>query len=234
MNHFRDIYDEILHNLENDINFHFVRYGDGEWGMILRNYVYKNLIKKWGNSLEPFCEILKNIVDSKPKYYFGIQDLSYNNWKDELDELTKDMNLVRADIFHHRSQKNNIKKFFNTLSEKKNIILIGPHYLNEIKEFGIRHHIVTQQYHVWENIDKIEKEVSEYIDKNEEKNLILIYCCSIVAKILIDKFSIKKITQIDLGSLLDPYVGMNSRSYHKLVLDRIGFKESEIKVPKIK
>lgn len=232
MNQFRDIYDEIIDNLDNDVNFNFVRYGDGEWGMILRNHVYKNLIKKWGDSLEPFCEILKNIVESKPKYYFGIQNLAYRNWHEEIDILTKDMNLVKADIFHSRSQKNTIKDFFNILSNK-NVILIGPEYLNKISEFKFIHHIVTPEYHVWNSLDKIEKEIEECISLQNEK-IVLIYSCSIASKILIDKFSDKKITQIDTGSLLDPYVGVNSRSYHIDVLKRLGKDESTFIYPKIK
>ena len=232
MNQFRYIYDEIIDNLDNDVNFNFVRYGDGEWGMILRNHVYKNLIKKWGDSLEPFCEILKNIVESKPKYYFGIQNLAYRNWHEEIDILTKDMNLVKADIFHSRSQKNTIKDFFNILSNK-NVILIGPEYLNKISEFKFIHHIVTPEYHVWNSLDKIEKEIEECISLQNEK-IVLIYSCSIASKILIDKFSDKKITQIDTGSLLDPYVGVNSRSYHINVLKRLGKDESTFIYPKIK
>ena len=54
MKEFKDVYEDILYKLENDINFHFVRYGDGEWSIILKNNVYDHLLKKWGDSLKPF------------------------------------------------------------------------------------------------------------------------------------------------------------------------------------
>ena len=232
MKEFKDVYEDILYKLENDINFHFVRYGDGEWSIILKNNVYDHLLKKWGDSLKPFSKILRDIVESKPQYYFGIQNLAYRNWREEIDILTKDMNLVKADIFHSRSQKNTIKDFFNILSNK-NVILIGPEYLNKISEFKFIRHIVTPEYHVWNSLDKIEKEIEEFISTQNEK-IVLIYSCSIASKILIDKFSDKKITQIDTGSLLDPYVGVNSRSYHINVLKRLGKDESTFIYPKIK
>ena len=232
MKEFKDVYEDILYKLENDINFHFVRYGDGEWSIILKNNVYDHLLKKWGDSLKPFSKILRDIVESKPQYYFGIQNLAYRNWREEIDILTKDMNLVKADIFHSRSQKNTIKDFFNILSNK-NVILIGPEYLNKISEFKFIHHIITPEYHVWNSLDKIEKEIEEFISTQNEK-IVLIYSCSIASKILIDKFSDKKITQIDTGSLLDPYVGVNSRSYHINVLKRLGKDESTFIYPKIK
>ena len=232
MKEFKDVYEDILYKLENDINFHFVRYGDGEWSIILKNNVYDHLLKKWGDSLKPFSKILRDIVESKPQYYFGIQNLAYRNWHEEIDILTKDMNLVKADIFHSRSQKNTIKDFFNILSNK-NVILIGPEYLNKISEFKFIHHIITPEYHVWNSLDKIEKEIEEFISTQNEK-IVLIYSCSIASKILIDKFSDKKITQIDTGSLLDPYVGVNSRSYHINVLKRLGKDESTFIYPKIK
>jgi len=202
--------------------------------MILKNDVYKHLIKKWGHTLEPFCEVLKKIVESKPNYYFGIQELAYRNWKKEIDDLTKNMNLVKADIFHQRSQKNKIEKFFNLLSNKKDIIIIGPEYLSEIKEFNIRHHIITPEYFVWNNIDELEFKINDYLKENGDQNLILLYSCSIAAKILIHKFREQKITQIDTGSLLDPYVGVNSRGYHIDVLKRLNIDESTFKYPKIK
>ena len=185
MKEFKDVYEDILYKLENDINFHFVRYGDGEWSIILKNNVYDHLLKKWGDSLKPFSKILRDIVESKPQYYFGIQNLAYRNWHEEIDILTKDMNLVKADIFHSRSQKNTIKDFFNILLNK-NVILIGPEYLNKISEFKFIHHIVTPEYHVWNSLDKIEKEIEEFISLQNEK-IVLIYSCSIASKILIDK-----------------------------------------------
>lgn len=238
MNEFIDIYDEILDKLKNDEKFQFVRYGDGEWALILNTNIktdwhYKNLIKKWGDSIQPFCKTLKDIVESKPEYFFGVQDLAYKHWKDEIDTLTVDLNVVKADIFHTRSLKNEIDDFFKTLSEKK-VVVVGPDYLKEIKLFDISHHIVTPEYHVWNSINEIEILIRDFIDRNTDRNLIFIYACSIATKILIHKFSNEDITQIDVGSLLDPYVGVFSRNYHKQVLDRLNIKESTFKYPKIK
>lgn len=234
MREFLDIYDLIINKIQNDEKFSFVRYGDGEFAFILKNNQLENLKKKWGDSILEASDYLKVIIDQRPEYYFGIQNLAYSLWPKEIDQITKDIpNLVKADILHTRSGSGEIKSFFDTLCGKK-IVLVGPSYLSSIKEIKIHKHIITEEYYVWNYIETIEKEIERLIKLEENENLIFLYSCSLAAKILIHKFSNKQIKQIDTGSLLDPYVGMNSRKYHDRVISRLGIDESSIMRPKIK
>lgn len=230
----RDVYNEMLEKIKNEQNFSFVRWGDGEWAIILKNEIYKHLIKKWGDVFEKTRIELLKILESNPEYYFGIQNFAYNMWKEDIDKITSEFkNIVKSDSLHNRSKKGSIYDFFNELNNRT-ILLIGPEYLKNIKEINISQHIITEEYYVWEKIDTLEEQIIKYLSNNIDKRPVLLYSCSIAAKILIHKFKDKEITQIDTGSLLDPYVGMNSRSYHIDVLKRLNIDESTFKYPKIK
>jgi hypothetical protein len=41
----RDVYNEMLEKIKNEQNFSFARWGDGEWAIILKNEIYKQLSK---------------------------------------------------------------------------------------------------------------------------------------------------------------------------------------------
>ncbi len=230
----KEVYNEIIDKLKNKNSFSFVRWGDGEWAIIFKNEIYNHIVKKWGDVFENSRYELLKILESKPDYYFGIQNFAYSKWKEDIDRVTLNFtNLVKADTLHNKSKKGLIYDFFESLKDR-NVVLVAPEYLNNIKEFKFSHHIITQEYYVWDKIDEIENNIKEYLKENIDKNPVFLYSCSIAAKILIHKFRDQQITQIDTGSLLDPYVGMNSRSYHADVLKRLNVDESTFKYPKIK
>jgi hypothetical protein len=236
MSKFIDVYSDILYKLENGENFSFVRYGDGEFGIIFKNELFTNhLLKRWGDSLIPFSDVLRKVVESKPKYYFGVQDLAYSLWSKDIDDMIEGIDsCVNSDIFHRRSGTNTISDFFEVLS-KRNVVIVGPEYLKDIPLFKIYGHIITPEYHVWNEIDSIKYSIRSFINENADGNkLVFLYSCSIVTNILIDIFSAEDITQIDTGSLLDPYVGVNSRAYHVDVLGRLGIPDDKIRIPLIK
>jgi hypothetical protein len=234
MSKFIDVYDDIIYKLENNENFHFARYGDGEWGIVFKNELFTtHILKRWGDSLIPFSDVLRKVIESKPKYYFGVQNLAYSLWPKEIDDMIEGIDCVNSDIFHNRSQGDRISDFFNSLS-KRNVVIVGPEYLKDIPLFKIYGHIITPEYHVWNEIDSISDNVESFIKENVDSKLVFLYSCSIVTNILIDRFSSENITQIDTGSLLDPYVGVNSRQYHIDVLRRVGIPDNKIRIPKIK
>lgn len=233
MNKLKNIYPEIQSKLETGQNFSFVRYGDGEWATVFNNETFKKYIKIWGPAIEPMSSILREIVESKPTYYFGVQRLSYKMFKNEIDDITLGMELLDGDILHDLSLNNSITNLFKTLNEK-NIVLVGPECLKGISVLNLKHHIVTREYCVWEDISILDELIRNYISKNQQNNLIFLYCCSLAAKVLINNFHKEKITQIDMGSVLDPYVGINSRGYHSKVLQRLGIEKEQQIIPKMK
>mgnify|MGYP000008573971 CR=1 FL=1 len=62
------------------------------------------------------------------------------------------------------------------------------------------------------------KEVLERLHELITKDTVILYCASMMTEVLIDDVWNKygdSVTQIDIGSLFDPFVGESTRSYHK-------------------
>jgi hypothetical protein len=229
----RNLYKEFVNNLKSYKNFSFARYGDGEWALALnKEPVYSHLVKKWGESITSAGEDLKRVLLSSPKYEIGVQPLSYNQWGDDIDKfLPLGVKTSNSDIFHRSSIKENLQEFIDSLNQRK-VLLVGPHYLSKLTLFP-NTHVQTPEYHVWKSVDEVAERISHLV----EKDLVILYSCSITANILIHHFyqiHEENITQIDTGSLWDPYVGMNSRSYHSIVIDRLGISKKDVTYPKLK
>jgi hypothetical protein len=235
-----DCYLNFLNKIENKKPFSFVRYGDGEWGAMIKNsQKHKDLVKKWGESIVDVGEELKTILmGESPKqdnYYLGIQPLSYkpHMFKNEIDEIVNGLNTCNADTLHSRNSKGEISEFLDSL-QNRDVILVGPWYLKNLNLFKFTH-VETQEYHAWLEIDDIKNRINTIFDPNKKQ--IILFSCSLAAKIIIDYFYREydgNITQIDTGSLFDPYCGMYSRNYHINVINRLGMDSTEMMKPKIK
>jgi hypothetical protein len=229
----KNLFEEFVTNIEESKNFSFSRWGDGEWALILKKEpTYTHIEKKWGPELLKNGSTLKNIILSSPKYIIGMQPLAYNNWKDDIEAfIPKDVETANSDIFHRNSYRGRLDPFINSL-KKREVILIGPSYLKNLSLFEFTHIEVPDMY-VWKHIEEITQEIRKTI----KKDVVILYSCSIMSNVLIDVFFKEfgvAITQIDTGSLWDPYAGVNSRSYHEAVIDRIGIPKHKIIYPKLK
>jgi hypothetical protein len=220
-------YDDFHHKIENSENFSFARYNDGEWGLILKkNPNYSLICERWGEEMSKQGEILKEIVNNPVDYYIGISPWVLKNWLDEVLENSSNHNMmINSHIFHDLS-KEKLLNFLNLLKQR-NTILVGPKYLSELGFF--KEHVVTPEEFVWDHIDGILPKLDKVV--NRYKNPVVIYSASIATNSFINKLYLKykdKITQIDIGSTLDPYCGVASRSGHYKFM-----KDENIEIKKI-
>lgn len=233
-----DIYEKMLIMISSNTPFSFVRYGDGEWATIFEDTpLHKRLVEKWGIDIKEVGSHLLSIVNSKnvkeENYFFGIQNHGYQMFKTRIDNIITNQNTCDSDILHRRSSEGRIDDFFKVLSDKTNL-LVGPSYMSQLNLFDFDL-IETRQYHVWNQIEDLKKDINTKL--NSKKYHTILYSCSLAAKILIDYFYTlygNKIIQIDIGSMLDPYCGMNSRKYHINVIKRLGLSENDMMRPRIK
>jgi hypothetical protein len=65
--------------------------------------------------------------------------------------------------------------------------------------------------------------IVEYLNKNFEENMIIVYSCSFIAKYCIDevyKIYKTRLTQLDMGASLNPYISFNNRPWmEKIILE---------------
>ena len=203
--------DKLVEKLVKDEHFSFSRYGDGEMAAVKgkqgRNcdgHIY----------YEALGHRLFKILESAPDYYVGLQGLAYRQSTDFIDALTDRCSIkwCASDILHHASIKNTIYTFFAALNNK-NVILVGPSRLARLNTFKIDTHLTIPDLNCWNGYTIIKDKLMNNVVEGD----VVLYCASMMTNVLIDdmyKIMGNKITQIDCGSVFEPYIGHSNRTYH--------------------
>jgi len=217
-------YNKVLENLKNNIPFSYARYGDGEWNAILGKVDNNGMPKANCDNHKYFPQMgkrLKQIIDNKPNYYIGLQSLAkkQNTGKPEFDRLIKKNKWCNTEIFTKASINGNLHMFFDVLKGKKIIFVTNKHTSDNLNEF-FHAPVYVPEINCWNEYDRILSDINKNIKKHDvlRTNIIILYSASMMANVLIGDIYAANgntITQIDTGSVFDPYVGRNTRSYHK-------------------
>ena len=217
-----DMYAEFVENIKKGKHFSFIRYGDGEWALMLkRDPIYRKAVTRWGPSVIKVGEWMLNHLKQSPSYYVGIQPLALRHWGSDILNVIdgQGMQTCNSDTLHKNSIRDNMQPFFDSL-QSRNVVIVGPSYL-KMNMFEYTH-IVTPEVGAWDYLEKIRIEIRKAISAS--KDPVILYSCSLAAKLLIRDFHKQlgdSITQIDTGSVFDPYAGVDSRSYHSDVIKRL-------------
>lgn len=115
-----------------------------------------------------------------------------------------------SDIFHKESINGNLNKFIEVLSNS-HIVYIGNESLKKL-DF-INEFIEIPYKNCWNQRDEIIEKISNTFDRDK----IYLLSAGMACNVFIDRlWKINNTnTYIDVGSVFDPYVGRNTRSYHK-------------------
>ncbi|MBA7636648.1 hypothetical protein ES703_44269 [subsurface metagenome] len=159
---------------------------------------------------------LKDILNSNPPYYMGLQPLAQNIMSRIILKYNH-INWIDSDIFHDASINGDFNKFFSAC-DGKNIILVAPDYMIGLNKFikTITKHIIIPSVNCWLSKDKILKKINEYLKGRNVKHIIL-FSSSMMSNILIDNLY-KEYGEIhsflNMGSVFDPFLGRKTRKYH--------------------
>lgn len=218
-------FDIMLNMIRDGENFSYSRFGDGEWSAILQN-------RKTGafncDGHQFFPEMgrrLKNIIESKPQYWIGMQNLAkeQNEHDSEFQRLYQINDWTDNEVLTRASIRGNLEQFFGVLkmvrvAQNQAIILVGNKSLKNQDKFHVTTFIEVAPQNCWLQYKEINEKVGRAIHAVHKSNPIILYCASMMSNVLIDdmyKLHYNTITQIDCGSVFDPYVGKLSRSYMK-------------------
>ena len=195
-------YDELISNLENGVNFSFSRFGDGELACMFGHGGYNCDLHTY------FIDLGRALVEvwENPKGIIAIQGLGYRIWHERLGPNI----WPNADILHHASEREGLCRFITAL-KKRRVILVGPKHLYQLPFWD--EFVMVPDMNCW----KVFPDTLEDVHRLTQANDVILYSCSMMAEVLIHKMYAEDITQIDTGSVFDPYCGVNSRSYHKKV-----------------
>jgi hypothetical protein len=215
-------FDDIINRITNKQNFTFIRICDGEYYIMFHKHsvddqVDSDNINELKNELDDLVLIKK---EDNPDLLIGIQHgTKYDKVFEE--EINTTLSNLKEEgypcsLFSWAYAANKLPTLFSVLNNSgRPLILMGPHYLNHFPYFHISSFVETPERKSWEQQYRLEPQLENEINKYE--NPIIIYCCSVSGKLAISR-NYKKyknnITQIDLGSNLDPYAKVFSRAWH--------------------
>jgi hypothetical protein len=208
-------FDFIKSALENKKNFSWSRFGDGEFNCILGFHGYNC---DWHNYYPDLGAALKNIILSKPEYFLSLQSMAWDQLHaiplfQEL--IATRNNWVSHEVLHQLSIDGQIQRFFDVLKTRE-IVLVGNASLRGLEKFfPTRDFIEIPLKNCWLAFGETQARLSTTIREND----VVIYCASMMSNILIDGFQHWPITQMDVGSVFDPYVGRVTRNYHKALIE---------------
>ena len=214
-------FDDICRKLTERDNFSFQRVGDGEWhailgdsGMNCDNHPYYHEM-----SLALAMTLLQDQA-----CYMGMQPFALKRLGARIHEWIADngcdIKWCDADIIHDASTDGRLGELHDALRGRK-IILVGPNHLRQIAQKMQAVYVnCPDKYPCWKAWTTMYTDMSEQL----EKDTVVLYCAGMPSGVMIDKACREygnTITQLDLGSALDPYAGRLSRRYHQKILERL-------------
>ncbi len=213
--HWSLTYRKLLQNLKENKAFSFSRWGDGEWESVL-SLKSQDESNCDGHKFFSSMQIaLHEILLKRPSYYLGMQELAYyktiGNQVDKFLKANKiKLDWENADALHFASVKGELNSFFQCLVNRK-LLLVGPAYLKKVEviKFDL---IEVPQTNCWLAKDDILSSIMLRKDNYE----VVLFCAGMTSNWLVDQLHGNfNGFIIDIGSLLDPYAGKETRNYHR-------------------
>ena len=203
-------------------NFAISRYGDGEYG-ILKNKAISGGASGWDFEPSEHQQAHKLLMDSftfnHPSYYKGIPCTCCMSQEDcawmREHSKQKDEGLTWANIFVNANYKN-YQKHMIPLYQESDVILV----CNERADISLLPFEVKKDFRVsdggWIKDCPVVEEVKKYLKENKLKEHLFLFSAGPLANILAHQLmkTSNKNVYLDIGSTLDPYVGLGfTRGY---------------------
>lgn len=214
-------YEELLNKLRNDEPFSFSRWGDGEWACMLGKHGENCDGHKYFNTLG---FRLTSVLQERPQYTLGLQEKAMQSTlapkiHEYMDfwQIAK-LNWVEADVLHKASMHNKLDDFIEQMERGGTVLIAPAHVAVWFSKLNNKGHIVViPEHNCWCAYESIKHALLKtYAEGNK-----YYYCASMMSNVLIDdmyNMMGDTITQIDCGSVFDPYAGKCSRRYHSEII----------------
>lgn len=197
-------YDELIDNVRHLRPMALSRWGDGEW-LTIREAPGGNCD---GNLYYPeLGRRLKQIVSVPQPYVMGAQ------FHDHLpsDREKYDQDWIDADILHRASMREELGRFSEALKNVP-VVYIGNETLSTLP--FINEFIEIPYNNVWNQYNQVIDQITEHLGKQTK---VFLFSAGMAANVFVHDMWTGHPTNLylDVGSVFDPYVGRNSRSYHQ-------------------
>lgn len=209
--------DTLLQYLHDNKKFSYIRYNDGEW-FAIRGYSNNNSLvncdgqlydtvgpELWdqlkSEQLRKHCDNGDLIIESNSMVGYG-----WSTWETFLEKVH--IKFQKVNFLDEILSKcpGKMVNFFETL-KNKHIILIGPHYLKNVKALDIKKFIEVPPTNCYDKIDEIEKTLISSVPSHTSS--VILIAAGMATNVLVIRLLNKNINQhtmIDVGSGLDVFV----------------------------
>ena len=203
--------------------FTFSRWGDGEWRAVLRQN------KKGGQNCDghkffPKMGVdLADVLIGRPKYMLGMQNFSMRIYGKSIQRFLERNNLTdlrwyTSDVFHHGAIYDGMQDILDAVNTRK-VLIVGPPHMKKLRKNGLKYwgFVEVPPKNNYLVLDETYRAIMAKVE-GEKEPLLISLSASMPAEILADRLYTrigKQHTIIDFGSLWDPLVGVQSRTYMK-------------------
>lgn len=210
----QETYQGLLEKLTERIAFSLARYTDGEWYAIWK---YPGANVDGHAYFSEMGDALANVLKSRPSYYLGVQWLGMKLVGQRIVQWLHDRDLylkwLPGEILHEASKAGELGRFVTSL-EGRDVILVGK---QQLAALPFEHQLIEiPEQNAWREHVAILGNLESLIDKTGSRHPVILYSASMGAEVFIDEVAREfyPVTQIDVGSVWDPYLGMRTRKYH--------------------
>ncbi len=218
-------FETVIEKLRNNEPFHLSRWGDGE---------FLCMLGKQGRNCDGHdysYDLMNALVDvweyNRYELYDNMHDLVQPHairTVEGIESFINGQHFDSSDLFVKASQYGELGKLFAALKDKY-VILVAPKRFEDWDLFKVSKHIVIPYKNCFEYYDETFLQIINHLidlsDKVKKKTIVL-YCASMMSNVLIcDNMGQDYITQMDLGSVLEPYIGHANRKYHTEIIEKI-------------
>lgn len=164
---------------------------------------------------------MNEILQSKPKYFLGTDEFSFEVMGDKLSEFLKNLNLTEWHnwrSFRYAAEDGTIFSFLNVI-HGLSTIMVGAEHLRVNKVFNWKGFVTTPLKNSFLEKDRILQEVRT-IHASLPKPTVIFFCTGLAAPGMIHQCHAEfgnEAFLIDLGSLWDGILGIKNRTWHKLI-----------------
>lgn len=232
-------FDYFIECLKSKQSFHVARYNDGEWIVALKiEPHYTHCVKAHGHNFREVGDISQKmlaVIDSRPPYFIGIDSTTLSLTgsillaKDVFLEKIKPLKVVYGEIFNAATVMFGIDALVKPLLDRW-VVTVGPDYMKKLKIS--ENHVTVPLYNCWNQAEEVQNQINALLSCNLDQKPVVVYSCSLLAKWLVDVFYKKfgeNITQVDIGSCIDPWCGIVSRPWHDALLKTYGLRNKSLK-----
>ncbi len=213
----------MLDKLRTGKPFGFSRWGDGEWRSVLNTGRGQNCD---GHRFFPQMGVdLGEVLRRRPEYLLGMQNFSLKQFGEKIHTwLTKqklnDLVWYDADVFHKASINGRLNDVLEAIKDR-HVVMVGPDHLKRLRPDYIQYKtfIDVPPNDAYLSRDRIIRDIKSAICDHDGDQVLVALSAGMPAGLVLDELYNKIIGKgfsiVDFGSLWDPLVGVNSRTYHR-------------------